>query len=107
MNPGQSPKILNLSGSLSIDRASPLRDELIAAIGESDSVILDLSEVEEIDLACLQVIYAAKAFARAEDKRLHFVGSIPARIAQRLVSCGFLRGAGERAENFESSLVGF
>jgi anti-anti-sigma regulatory factor len=105
MQDGKTPTIVNLSGSLTIDRAVALKEELSAAFAASDNVLLNISLVDDIDLSCLQVLYAAKS--KSAGKSLHFVGSIPARVVKRLASCGFLRGAPDRAEEFEAALIGF
>jgi anti-anti-sigma regulatory factor len=107
MPAGPTPKIVNLHGSLTIDRASALKAEIGEALGLSDNVLLSLSLVEDLDLACLQVFYAAKASAVAAGKELHFLGSVPSRVSGRLAACGFLRGTPGRAEEFESALVDF
>lgn len=107
MQSGQSPKIVNLHGLLTVDRVSALKNEIEAALGSSDNVLLSLSLVEDIDLACLQVFYSAKVGASASGKELHFLGSVPSRVSKRLAACGFLRGVSEHAEEFESALVGF
>ena len=107
MPAGQTPKIVNLHGSLTVDRANALKDEIGEALKGSENVLVSLSLVEDLDLACLQVFYAAKASAVAAGKELHFLGSVPTRVSGRLAACGFLRGASARAEEFESALVDF
>jgi anti-anti-sigma regulatory factor len=107
MQTGQSPKIINLHGPLTIERSSALKAEIAEALEGHDNVLLSISLVEELDLACLQVLYAAKAEAAALGKELHFLGSVPSRVTNRLTACGFLRGPSEHAEGFESALVGF
>jgi anti-anti-sigma regulatory factor len=107
MKAGQSPKIVNLHGSLLVDRAVALKDELSEALEGSDNVLLGISEVEDIGLACLQVLYAAKKRASASGKELHFHGALPPRLSKRLAACGFLRSVSEAADGFESALVGF
>jgi anti-anti-sigma regulatory factor len=107
MQAGQSPKIINLHGPLTVDRASALKAEIAGALEESDNVLLSISLVEELDLACLQVFYAARAEAAAAGKELHFLGSVPSKVAKRLAASGFLRGLSDHAEEFESALVGF
>ncbi|HOX32152.1 MAG TPA: STAS domain-containing protein [Spirochaetales bacterium] len=102
-----SPTIVKPSGSLMVDKAAPLRDELLAALDASDAIILDLSLVEDIDLACLQVLYAAARSASARAKRLRFQGTVPARVAKRLAASGLSRGSSDRAEDLEASLVDF
>jgi anti-anti-sigma regulatory factor len=104
---GHPPKIIDLQGPLSIDRAASLKEELGSALGENDQVLVNLSLVEEIDLACLQVLYSARAQARVQGKELHLVGPVPSRVVGRLEACGVVKGSPERAEDLESALVGF
>jgi anti-anti-sigma regulatory factor len=106
MQAGRAPTIVKPSGSLSVERASALKDELSAALAAGDAVLVDLSSIEELDLSCLQVIYAALFSAKAAGKELRFSGSLPPNIAKRLSSCGFLCGPNEGAADLESALVG-
>jgi anti-anti-sigma regulatory factor len=101
------PTIVKPSGSLSVERASSLKEELSAALAEGDKVLVDVSSIEELDLACLQVLYAANLSAKAAGKELHFSGALPSSIAKRLSSCGFLCGPNEGPEGLESALVDF
>jgi anti-anti-sigma regulatory factor len=102
----QVPKILHFSGSLGVERASALKDELAAALEGDSAVLLNLSSIEDIDLSCLQVLHAAKASAMALGKELHFTGSLHSGVVSRLLSCGFLRRGSERSEDLESALGG-
>lgn len=104
MQAAKAPNILYLSGSLGVDRVSALKDELASALEGEGRVLLNFSSVEDIDLSCIQVLYAARASAKALGRELHFVGSLPSRVASRLLSCGFLKGASERSEDFEAAL---
>jgi anti-anti-sigma factor len=107
MEHNSTPMIVNLSGILAIERAATLKDELSAELDASDDVLISLSLVEDIDLSCLQVFYAAKKSAVARGKQLHFIGSIQPRVVKRLAGCGLFRGTSGRAEDFESGLVDF
>lgn len=102
-----TPKIVSLSGALLVDRAQPLKDELLAALSDSGQVLVSLSAVEELDLACLQVLYGARRLAVADGKEFHFVGSVPARVAKRLAAAGFIPRTVERAEDLEATLADF
>jgi anti-anti-sigma regulatory factor len=107
MEAGQGPTVINLGASLTVDKAAALKDELFAALSKGGSVLLNLSAVEELDLSCLQVMYAARAQAKASGCGLHFSGQAPERVVSRLSACGFLRGPTERSGDLESALVGF
>lgn len=103
----ETPKIINLSGPLTVERAVSLKTELLAALAGKGPLLISLSLVEDLDLACLQVIYAARKSAAASGKDFHFIGSVPSRIVKRLQAAGFVHGAPERAEDFEAELVDF
>lgn len=100
-------KTLNLSGAYTVDRAAGLKAELSSLLDGAEQAIVSLSEVEELDLACLQVIYAARRSAKAAGREFHFAGTVRPRVARRLLACGFLRGFVERAEDFEAGLLDF
>jgi len=101
------PKVVNLKGALTVERAGELRDDLAEGLEGAGGVMISLSLVDDIDLACLQVIYAAKKSAAAVGKEFHFLGTISPRLSKRLAACGLLRSPAARAEEFEAALVGF
>lgn len=98
---------LTLKGSYQVDRAASLKTELEAALAASSYVLLDLSQVEDIGLASLQLIYAARRSALAEGKNLHLMGSLNPRIVSRLGTAGFIKGEPDRAEELEAALIDF
>lgn len=102
-----APKTLALSGAYTVDRAAGLKSELQALLAGQEPAFVSLSELEELDLACLQVLYAARRSAKASGKEFHLEGTVKPRVAKRLVACGFLRGFVERAEDFEAGLLDF
>jgi anti-anti-sigma regulatory factor len=104
MQAGQPPQTIVLSGPLNVERASTLKEELTAALEGSDNVLVNVASIDELDLSCLQVLYAAAAEAKAANKQLHFAGSLSSRIVGRLSSCGFFRCASEGSVDFESAL---
>jgi anti-anti-sigma regulatory factor len=99
--------VLNPSGALIIDRASAFKSEMAAALAKSRKITVDLSLVEELDLACLQILYAARRATAASGGELHLTGTVSSRIARRLSAVGILRGTPGRAEDFEASLLEF
>ncbi len=107
MEQNSSRRTLKLAGALNIERASSLKAELAAALSASSEVFADLSAIEDLDLACLQVFYAAHKQALARGKIFHFTGSVPGRVVRRLSASGFLRGSPDTAEDFEASLADF
>ena len=52
-------------GELTLDVAQDLKSELLDSLRRQEPVTLDLEAVKEVDLACLQVLLAARrTFAR-------------------------------------------
>lgn len=95
------------TGALVIDRASTLKAEIAAALDSSADIVVDLSLVEELDLSCLQILYAARRAALKAGKQFHFAGKVQQRVAKRLVAVGILRGETVNAGDFEAALVDF
>jgi len=100
-----TPLVLNLDSSLTIDHASELKREISSALSNSALVHLNFSGVEELDLACLQVLFAARATARAGDKGLVFTGLPSERVRKRLRAGGFLRSGNGDIESLEAALI--
>ena len=107
MSSDSHPAILHLLPTLSIDRAAEFKAQLVEAFSASDDVILDFSPVEEIDLACLQLVYAARSTAGAAGKRLAFSGMPSPHVMARLSAAGFLRAVdpNEDGASLESALI--
>lgn len=59
-----------LAGELTIFHAIAMKQQLLALLAEVDELDLDLSTVEEIDTAGLQVLMLAKTEALAQQKQL-------------------------------------
>ncbi|HUW40701.1 MAG TPA: STAS domain-containing protein [Rectinemataceae bacterium] len=106
MSSDSPPAVIHLFPTLSIDRAAEFKDQLVEALAASDSVILDFSLVEEIDLACLQLVYAVRSSAREAGKKLA-LSSLPSpHVLARLAAAGFLRAdPREGGISLDSALV--
>lgn len=96
---------VHLPDELSIATVAEVYRSLRPALEQADSLILDLSAVDEIDTAGLQLLMSLKAGARARSQKLVYRNH--SRAVLRLLSlsgtAGFLGdrlviGAGERAE---------
>jgi anti-anti-sigma regulatory factor len=87
-----------------VEKAAALRSEISAALRKGDSVSLDFSSVEDMDLSCLQVLYASLVAAKASGKRLRFAGLLSDRLAERLKACGFLSAIPSQAADLETAM---
>jgi len=107
MQTGMSSESIKLQGPLTVEHASGLKSEIAQALSDQEAVLLDFSRIEDLDLACLQVLYAARLQAQTSGKGLHFVGSLPSHVSSRLLSCGILSANSAQAEDLESALASF
>ncbi|HTX72118.1 MAG TPA: STAS domain-containing protein [Rectinemataceae bacterium] len=105
MEQGPVPTVVALEAALTIDHAADLRDRIGAALAASATVHLDFRAVDEIDLACLQILCAARSSARAKGKSLVFVGRPSERVIRRLSASGFIQEASGPVENLESAIL--
>lgn len=63
-------KVVEWSGSLGIEQAESLKNELSNALAENNNVVLNLSKVEDIDTTTIQLIIAAQK--EAEKRGINF-----------------------------------
>ncbi len=78
------------TGKLSIEHAAEMKAKLLEALANSESLELDLSDVEEIDLPCLQLVCAAHRSAGKAGKSIDLSGSSGA-VAQAVTAAGLDR----------------
>jgi anti-sigma B factor antagonist len=69
---------LSIDGEMTIYRAAELRESLSAALAAGGDLELNLSAVNEMDSAGVQLLMAAKKTARDSQRELHLVGHSPA-----------------------------
>jgi anti-anti-sigma regulatory factor len=100
-----TPSVLNLGTTLNIEKASILKKDIASALAGGHSVDIVFSGVEELDLSCIQVLYAALRQAKSEEKELHFVGALSKSVAERLKRCGFIGEAHGEAGQLEAALA--
>ena len=65
---------LRIEGELTIYRAAELKNTLLAAVAEHDTLDIDLSAVTEFDTAGVQLLLVAKRAATARQHTLRLVG---------------------------------
>jgi len=89
-------KILRAEGTLSIQDASGLRECLLEALSSADTLLIDLSGVQSVDLACLQVFCSAhKTYFQAQ-KGMRIVGNLPEGVVRSLSSVTLVPEACDR-----------
>jgi ABC-type transporter Mla MlaB component len=79
------------SGVATVEQVSILRQELLEALLQSQSVSIDLGEVTRLDLALLQLLCAAQRVAVPQGKQVQLQGMTHPPLAAAIENYGFLR----------------
>jgi anti-anti-sigma factor len=83
----------NLKGSYEVEQGDELKEDLLNLFDSGDfSFELDFSEVEFIDISCVQVVFAFIKEARARQFSLSIVKPNDD-VLQFLFMCGFIKSA--------------
>jgi len=84
--------VLAPQGNLDISQAGRLREELLAAFEQADTVTLRLDGVSEADLSFFQVLFAAHHEAAGRQKKLLVAGDgIQENLRRLMVDGGIVR----------------
>lgn len=100
-------KIVNLDGEITLSNAQNAATTIRHAIDEKTMVLLSLSRATDIDLAGIQVIYAARRYALKKRRSFHITGSIPEVIANRFYQSGFTSRVYLDGRDLDSGLAEF
>ncbi|MFP4092846.1 MAG: lipid asymmetry maintenance protein MlaB [Cyclobacteriaceae bacterium] len=73
----QKGNALRLQGDLTISNAAYIKDEMIKALDKYNITSLQVSEVENLDLSVLQLIYAFRRAARTGGNEIQLELSLP------------------------------
>ncbi|HUX40994.1 MAG TPA: STAS domain-containing protein [Rectinemataceae bacterium] len=98
---------LSPQGNLGIEKASSLRAEILDGFSGGAPVEFDFSGIGDLDLPCLQVLYAARREAIERDLHFRLSGSVSPRIARRLKASGFVNALPESGAELEGCLLGW
>lgn len=80
---------LALGGSLTIDNAVRIREELIRAFRESDRVVLEVMEDVVADVSFMQILCSAERTAFIEKKRFEVDWSAGPGVRQSIENAGY------------------
>lgn len=82
--------VVDSSPSSTVRTAASFRQSLLDAFEADDQVELDVGELVELDLSFLQLVHAAREWARRSGKSLRLRAPAPAPVAALLERAGFL-----------------
>jgi anti-anti-sigma factor len=103
----QDLNVVSLEGGATIAEAETVRDRLAGAIDGSAKVLVNLSHITRMDLAGIQVLYAARREADARGVAFHLTGSVSDAVREALEAGGFVKEAAADARELEASLLDF
>ena len=98
---------LSPQGNLGIEKASSLRTQLLEAFSGGAPVEFDFSGISDLDLPCLQVLYAARREAKTRGLSFRLAGKVSSRIANKLRVSGFVTAVPESGVELEACLLGW
>lgn len=76
------------TGTAGIEEAKKLHDSLLEAFNKNSGILLDISELEDIDITGIQLIISSKKEAEKQKKDFFIAGEIPAAILDFTAACG-------------------
>ncbi len=82
---------LTLRGPVTVAAVAEFRRELLAALQRTSSLVLDLSEAEEVDLAFLQLLFAASRQCASRMGKLELSDSQNGIVDQAVTRAGLRR----------------
>lgn len=86
--------VLRLKGMLTIRQAEDLKKALLRALKKVKELEIDMKKVDEIDIACLQLLCSAHKTAAKSKKKLVLGNNVPDEIIQDIMCSGYFRPVG-------------
>ena len=84
-------QIVAIRGVLTIESASELKKILLKSITKTGHVVLEIGNVTEMDLSCLQLFYSAHKRAKESGKNFRLKGGCPGVFKKAVEDAGYLR----------------
>lgn len=81
---------MRLEESLSIENAEKTKRSLLEYLDGAKEAVVDISDVQSIDLAGMQILIALAKECRARSIPLRFDGKTRAAVCERLEDAGFI-----------------
>jgi anti-anti-sigma regulatory factor len=87
-------RIIRLTGNLTISRADEMKSMLLESLEGVEHIEIDLSSVEEADLACLQLLCSAHRTSKRLGKVLKLCDGASGSFKQAVRRAGYARSSG-------------
>jgi anti-anti-sigma regulatory factor len=86
--------MLTFEGKLTLKHADEIRASLIKALIDAGHVEIDIGNVIETDLSCVQLLCSAHRTSLKLNKRLNFIGRLPKHFREAAEAAGYSRSSG-------------
>jgi len=89
LNISEKNSNLTLKSDITIQISSELKEKLIKALDNSDNININLENVSNIDLSCLQLLCSAHDTALKENKTFKIEGNCPENVKNTIKLSGY------------------
>jgi len=103
----QDLQVVSLEGGATIAEAESLQKRLTEALESTAKVLVNLSHVTQMDLAGIQVLYAARTEAGRRGVAFHLTGTVSDAAREALEAGGFVKHASAEAKELEAAMLDF
>ena len=87
-------RLTEVSGDLTIERATELKSHLLTELAQSEGLQLAFRDVTSVDLSFLQLVCATHRMAQTTRKTFAMHRSWPAPLRETVVNAGYMRRNG-------------
>jgi ABC-type transporter Mla MlaB component len=95
---------LKLEGRCTIERVNAIRHMLVEALGDHDRIVVDLEDITEVDLSCLQLLCSAHRASLDRNKQLVLHENLPDAFKKVVQIAGYVRTLGCHKDPAKSCL---
>ena len=96
--------VLTVNGAMTLQQIDKMKAALMKLISGSEHVVVNLEDVTDIDMACLQLLCAAHRTSTALNKNFTITGNRPEIFKNMVNEAGFPRKMGCVMDNADSCL---
>jgi anti-anti-sigma regulatory factor len=107
MPSAESIKILSYDGTVGIEKAKDIKNDIIEMLDKYKIVTVNMSRIQTIDLAFIQILYAARREAGTRKKEFHISGTLSEPVKDAFLVGGFCKEVGDDAQTLEKQLFEF
>jgi anti-anti-sigma factor len=96
--------VITISGEMTIENAAALKDALIHSLKNVKHIVMDLDNITDMDLSCLQLLCSAHRTSAGAQKTLELKSGYPEVLKRAAREAGYLRNSGCTLETEDGCL---